>query len=175
MRKTPLKIIFLLFLCGFFSLSAAGQPAPRETVQEVSIEEIFLARDDGTGKAGETVTSFNTTDIPIHCAVQLDSVKAVTVKMNFVAVKVAGVRPETRVVTISYKTNGKQDRVNFAGSPADFWTAGDYRIDIFIDGKIGGSKSFEIKKASPKVKAENFTQHPKITPKPKPRQRTRRN
>ena len=121
------------------------------------------------------MTSFETTDIPIHCAVQLDSIKAVTVKMNFVAVKVAGVRPETRVVTISYKTNGKQDRVNFAGSPADFWTAGDYRIDIFIDGKIGGSKSFEIRKPSPKVAAENFNQQPKIAPKPKPRQRTRRN
>jgi hypothetical protein len=84
---------------------------------------------------------------------------------------VTGIKPETRVVTTSYKTNGKQNRVNFSGSPEDFWTAGDYRIDIFIDGKIGGSKSFEIKKTPAKIEAKNFNQQPvKVAPKPKARQ-----
>ena len=151
MRKTPLKTIFLLLLCGFLSLNVNGQPESNEPLQQVGIEEIFLARDDGKGKAGELVTDFRTTDIPIHCTVQLDSVKPVTVKMNFVAVKVPGVKAETRVVSVSYKTNGNQSRVNFSGSPEGVWTAGYYRIDIFIDGKAGGNKSFEIKKSSPQL------------------------
>lgn len=173
MRKTPLKTIFLLLLCSLFSLNVWAQIEKDESKQEVGVEEIFLARDDGNGKFGEEATSFLTTDIPIHCSVQLNSVKAATVKMNFVAVKVAGVKPETKVVTVSYKTNGNQSRVNFSGAPEGFWTAGSYRIDIFVDGKAGGSKAFEIQKSPSKAKAKNFS--PTLKPKFKPTKRTRKN
>ena len=59
-------------------------------------EEIYLAKDNGEGKAGEAETSFLTTDIPIFCVVQLDSLKPATVKMNFIAVKVAGVKARNK-------------------------------------------------------------------------------
>ena len=115
----------------------------------MNIEEITMARDDGNGKAGETTDQFLTTDNPIYCIVQLDSLKSTTVKMFLVAVKADGLKPETKSISVSYTTNGKQNRVNFNASPDGVWAAGDYRIDLFIDGEFARSHSFEIKN-SPK-------------------------
>lgn len=110
-----------------------------------AIEEVYLARDDGKGKAGEQVAEFVTTDIPIHCVVLLDSMTKVTVKMNFVAVTVAGVKAETKVVTASYTTKEGQNRVFFTGRPDGRWTPGKYRVDLFLDGKAATNIPFEIK------------------------------
>jgi hypothetical protein len=128
----------------------------------VGIEEIYLAKDDGSGQAGEVAENFLTTDVPIYCVVMLDSVKPATVRMNFIAVSVKGVKPETKVFTTSYKTDGRQDRVNFTGKPDRFWVAGNYRIDVYIDEKLAGKQSFEIRTAAPQnnqtpvAEAQNF-------------------
>lgn len=145
-----MKIIFLFLMCVLFSLNVFSQEFD-ETKREIGVEEITLWRDDGNGKPGEATNSFLTSDTPIHCSVQLTSAKIANVKMNLVAVKVAGVKPETKVVSTSYKTNGKQDRVNFTGSPEGEWVVGNYRIDIFIDGKPAGSQPFEILQFRPKI------------------------
>jgi hypothetical protein len=130
----------VLFLCGFSVFAQDTQkPAPP------SIEEAYLARDDGSGKAGEQVTEFGTGDIPIHCVVVLDTAAKVTVKMNFVAVAVAGVKADTKVVTASYTTTERQNRVNFTGHPDGKWTPGRYRVDLFLDGKPQKQLEFSIK------------------------------
>ena len=172
-----MKLVSIIFLCLFFAFAAFGQtPAqePQADNETVGVEEIYLAKDNGEGKAGEAETNFLTTDIPIFCVVQLNSTKPATVKMNFIAVKVAGVKAETKVVSVSFKTNGKQNRVNFTGSPEGDWIAGNYRVDVFIDGKLAGSRELEIQKAltaNPAVKSFQ----PKPAAKPKPVKRTRKN
>lgn len=170
-----MKLVSIIFLCLFLSLAALGQ-TPEQSLdnQAVGVEEIYLAKDNGEGKAGEAETNFLTTDIPIFCVVQLNSTKPATVKLNFIAVKVAGLKPETKVVSVSFKTNGKQNRVNFTGSPEGAWIAGIYRADVFIDGKLAGSKELEIQKsatANPAVKSFQ----PKTAAKPKISKRTRKN
>lgn len=112
------------------------------------IDDVYLAKDDGTGQAGEVVTEFVTTDVPIFCVVLLETADRVTVKMNFVAVNVAGVKADTKVVSSSFTTNEGQNRVNFTGRPYDKWTPGKYRVDIFLDGKIARNVEFDIKKAA---------------------------
>lgn len=82
-----------------------------------SVEDAYLARDDGNGKADEQTSEFSTSDIPIYCVVLLDRQRAVTVKINFVVMSVAGVKAETKVVTASYTTKDRQNRVNFTGRP----------------------------------------------------------
>jgi hypothetical protein len=169
-------------LCFLFAFSAFGQVeevAKTLEPQTVGVDSVYLARDNGEGKAGDMSESFLTTDIPIYCVVQLNSTKPVTVKMNLVAVNVAGVKAESRVITVSYKTNGKQDRVSFTGKPDGVWTAGSYRIDIFVDDKLTVGKTFEIKKSPSEIQksaaqAENFVP-PKPKPKPKIVKASRRN
>ena len=117
------------------------------TVPQIGIKELYLAKDDGSGKAGEQATSFITTDVPIYCVVQLDSVGVVTVRMNLIAVAVAGVKAETRVVSTTYTTRDNEDRVNFSGKPAGQWVPGRYRVDIFIGDRASVSREFAVQKA----------------------------
>jgi len=131
-----------------FLAVAAHAQAP-QPVPDVAIKDVYLAKDDGSGKAGGPVTSFVTTDVPIYCVVLLDAAKPANVKMNFVAVSVPGVKAETKVVSTSYTTKDGQDRVNFTGRPAKLWVTGKYRLDIFLDGKFVKDLQFDIQKPQP--------------------------
>jgi hypothetical protein len=157
------RAVFISVFAVLFLLTPAFSALAQDGT--VGVREIRLARDDGSGKAGEEAASFAAGDVPIYCIVQLDSVTPSVVKMKFVAVKVAGVKPETELFSAAYKTNGKQSRVNFTGSPeGGKWTAGNYRIDIFVDGKAAGSKDLEVQKSPDE----------KPAPKPAPKNIARR-
>lgn len=129
----------------FILLASIIASAQTEQPTTGGIEEAYLAKDDGNGRAGEQVTEFWTNDIPIYCVVLLESDKSTVVKMNFVAVNVAGVKAETKVVTASYTTKEGQNRVNFTGQPEGKWTPGKYRVDLFLDGKKAREIAFDIK------------------------------
>lgn len=154
-----MKFIHIAILCLFIAAAAHAQG---DLPSVPSVEEAYLAKDDGKGKAGEPAAEFATDDIPIYCVVLLDTQRAVTVKINFVAVSVAGVKAETKVVTASYTTKDGQNRVNFTGRPEGLWTPGKYRVDVFVDGKAAKAVEFEIKGKSVVAGARSFTQ-----PKPK--------
>jgi len=132
------SIIIVLF-CLLLSGSAFAQASPPQVV------EAFLARDDGKGNPGIRASEFAVTDIPIHCVVVLRQPGVVDVKMNFVAVSVAGVKRDTRVVTAGYTTTPAQDRINFTGRPAGKWITGEYRVDLFVNWVAAGSLALQIK------------------------------
>ena len=165
----------LLFAFAVIILGVAWAFAQSDAPLKPAIEELYLARDNGEGKAGDQVSDFRTNDIPIYCVVLLETNQKVTVKMNFVAVSVAGVKPETKVVTASYTTRENQNRVNFTGTPDGKWTPGKYRVDIFLDGKPAKNIEFEIKGAggNPSTNALRFEDTPQ-PPKPKPARKTNR-
>ena len=120
-----------------------------------TLAEVYLAKDDGTGNAGEAATAFTTTDVPIYCVVELESAESVTVKMQLVAVNVPGVKAETRVVATSYTTKDLETRVNFSGRPQGQWVAGRYRVDIFIDNVPVASREFAVQKSTQAKPAGN--------------------
>lgn len=160
-------IILINLLIASAVLAQNDQPLP------ASIEEVYLARDNGEGKAGEQVTEFRVTDVPIYCVVLLDSQAKTVVKMNFVAVSVNGVKPETKVVTASYVTKDGQNRVNFTGRPDEKWAPGKYRVDLFLNGKIEKNIEFEIKGIGAVGGNTSASKYlvPLETPKPKPTKR----
>jgi hypothetical protein len=149
-----MKIFLIISFCLIFGLDGFAQTQVTSGGAAVVVEELILARDNGDGKAGDITGKFVTTDTPIHCYVQLSSVKPVTVKMILVAVKAVGLKPETKSVSVSYTTNGKQNQVNFDASPEGVWAAGSYRIDIFLDGKPAKSQTFEIEKSAKEIADE---------------------
>lgn len=139
--KLALSFAFVFASClGAFAQEAEAGPT------KAGVLEIYFAKDDGTGKAGEEATSFVTTDVPIYCVVQLDSALPTTVKMNLVAVAVPGVKAETKVVSTTYTTKDNQNRVNFSGRPAGQWVAGRYRVDIFVGSSAVVSREFAVQK-----------------------------
>jgi len=150
-RLRFVRFFLIVTLIAAFSAASPAQesdgnakPATALKPDSDIVAEIFLARDDGSGKAGDAATEFRVTDIPIYCIVSLNSNEPVTVKMNLVAVDVRGVKPETKVVTTTYTTKDRQNRVNFTGRPDGNWVAGKYRADIFVKDKLVWSKGFII-------------------------------
>lgn len=143
-----MKLVCTIFLCLFFAVSVFAQPETVEKPSPVGVEEIFLARDDGKGAAGAPTTKFTTTELPVYVFIQLDSGEPATVKMSLIAVKAAGLKPETKVVTVSYATKKNENQVNFTASPQNVWAAGSYRVDVFLDGKLAKSQTFEIEKSA---------------------------
>jgi hypothetical protein len=144
-----------ILLIAFFIVSLQGATAQAEPMLPgTSVEDVYLAKDDGSGKAGDPVTEFRVTDIPIYCVVMLGSTSSSVVKMNFVAMAVAGVKPETKVVTASYTTKEGQNRVNFTGRPYGIWTAGKYRVDLYLNNELVTNVEFYIKADSKSVGAK---------------------
>jgi hypothetical protein len=127
-------------LLVFLALAANAQTAP----PSIGIADIYLAKDNGSGHAGDAAKTFLPTDIPIYCVVQLDSTAGATVRMNLVAESVPGVKAETKVVSTSYTTKNGEDRVNFFGKPYGNWVPGKYRADIFVNDVQVTNLTFEI-------------------------------
>ncbi|CAN5186014.1 hypothetical protein BH20ACI1_BH20ACI1_23910 [soil metagenome] len=148
-----MKIILALTVCLLFFTNLFAQSNQNDS--EVGVEEISLARGDGNGEAGEITDKFYTTDVPIYCIIQLNSHKSANVKMNIVAVKADGYKPETKIIAVSYTTKENHNRVTFNASPEKFWSSGTYRVDILINGKIAESLSFEIEKQSAETNNKN--------------------
>ena len=161
--STHLRVLLnLLFLIAFAAVSYGQPPQPAEMSW---FESMYLAKDDGNGKAGIAATNFGTKDIPIYCVVILGSASPVSVKMNLVAVAVAGGKAETKIVSTIYQTKDNQNRVNFSGRPDKQWIAGKYRADIFINDTLVKKLDFEIRKPAPIRSALSY--QPKQPSKPK--------
>jgi hypothetical protein len=166
-----LKLFLLIGIICVFQFAAYSQ-----TAVPVEINQVYLAKDNGSGQAGDPATSFVPTDVPIYCVVQLESAIPTTVKMNLVAENVPGVKPETHVVSTSYTTKDGENRVNFNGRPAGKWVPGKYRAEIYVDGKLAKNLPFEIKgNSSAASSSSSFapnTTKPKKPVAAKPRKRT---
>ncbi len=147
-----MRIILALPICLLLCFNLFAQSEKNDDDSAIGVEEISLARDDGNGKAGEITAKFYTTDVPIYCIVQLNSGKFANVKMNIVAVKADGYKPETKVISVNFTTKENHDRVTFNASPEKVWSAGSYRVDILINGKFADSSGFEIEKHLPETK-----------------------
>lgn len=141
-----MKIFTAVFFCLFFALNIFSQTENEIKSDVVSVEDVVFFKDDGTGNRGDETDGFSTTDKPLHCQILLNGEKVTMVKMEMVAVEVKGAKAGAKFVSINFKTNGKQNVVNFKFSPQITWNAGKYKINVFIDGKSSASKEFEILK-----------------------------
>ena len=146
-------LLFMLLL-SIAAFAQAPQALPEAAIGKV--EDVYLARDNGEGKAGDIVEEFTTGDARIHCVVMLTGFEPTPVKMLLVAVRVPGVKPESKVVSAAYTTKQGQDRVFFSGNADGRWVPGIYRIDIFIADKKERSVSFEIKGGSAPATSTKF-------------------
>lgn len=162
-----MRFLLVVILCLFYGLGVFGQTTETAEKAIVNVESIALMRDDGEGNPGEETEVFKTTDFPIHCQVTLDSMKAAAIKMIVAAAAVPGLKAETKILTINYKTNGEQNIINFRGSPQKAWMAGKYRVDVFVDNRLAGNKEFIIEKPGSASAGRTDFSPPKIKSKTK--------
>lgn len=130
------RISFLLLIVAA-TIVSCGKEGP------TTVESITLMRDDGSGKAGETVESLKPTDRKFHAAVQLDKGDDAKVKADLIAVDT----PEGKDVPVlsqEYDVAGIENNVNIAFSLPNDWPVGLYKIDVAINGQPAKSKEFRI-------------------------------
>lgn len=160
-----MKFAHALLFTLLFSAAAVAQLPQAATEPSVGkVDDVYLARDNGEGRAGDVVEEFTTGDVRIHCVVVLTGFDPTPVKMLLVAVKVPGVKPESKVVTATYTTKQGQDRVFFSGSADGKWIPGAYRIDIFVADKKERSVSFEIKGSAGPAAASKYAPSKRAKP-----------
>ena len=143
-----MKFICAVLVCLFCLANLIAQPEKGEfdkTEKEKKVIKLALAREDKDGNIEENPEVFSPTDIPIFCYVDLNTTDPTLVKLNFIAVKVKGMRPNSKIISTQYKTKDGEDAVTFTGKPEKKWVIGKYRVDIYLDGKLAEKKEFVVK------------------------------
>ena len=109
-----------------------------------AVSRTTLAREEPDGTITESPEKFRPTDVPVICYVDLTTDDPVEVRLSIIAVRAVGLRPESKVVTVRYRTKNGENAVTFNVRPEGRWAAGSYRADVFLNGKIADSVSFEV-------------------------------
>jgi len=146
MSKSKLVYVVVLaaVVCLFSAVNAFSQSGKTTSVV---VDNLFLAKDDGTGKPGEPAESFYSTDVPIYVVVTTEPGKGASMTMRFVSVDVPGLKPESKILSTNFDLKEGSSSVWFNGHPfGSYWIAGKYRVDILVDGVVAKSQEFEVKK-----------------------------
>lgn len=151
-----LLLLLILLVCP----AAFAQPEQSEG----PVAEAFLAFSNGEGGPGEESAEFKTTDNPIYCVVNLTGTDPQTVRMKLVAVRVAGLREGSQIVSTSYTTKQGENIVQFSGGPAKVWFVGKYRAEIFINDKLEKTLEFDVKGTAAVVPSTSFTENQRQPP-----------
>lgn len=118
---------------------SAAQGAP-----EIFITDVELARDDGSGRAGQRVTSFRTKDNPLHCVAALNKPReGVRVGFVWVAVEAGGER-ERVLAHAEYVTKTGEARADGVASLPREWPKGRYRVQLSLNGRAARTIEFTI-------------------------------
>lgn len=150
-----------VWLCAILVFSACGRgephydPLPADAsrgagnskavavAESSAVENILLCR-DSAGVPGPAVDRFRASDNPLHAVIQLSGVETgAKVRAELVAVDAGGEE--------DYTVAGEDLTVDMGGYSATFtiglprpWPPGNYRIDVYLNGRPARALEFEI-------------------------------
>lgn len=142
-----MKIVLILSVCLLLALSIQAQDTQKDNTDEVEVSKLTLAKKDAKGNIIEDIEVFGTKDIPIYCYIDLNTTTPTLVKMSIIAVKAIGLRANSNIINVSYKTKEGENGVSFNASPETFWAEGDYRVDVYLNGKLTDKKKFKVQES----------------------------
>jgi uncharacterized RDD family membrane protein YckC len=100
-------------------------------------------------KGGAAMSTFKSTTAKVFVDVKLVDVPSGTkIRSDWIAIDTGGAAPPNyKVGTNEMKAGGLMNDVTFSYSkPTAGWPAGDYRVDLFMDGKPAGQAKFKVVK-----------------------------
>jgi hypothetical protein len=131
-------LLFIGLLCLLLLGACSGSSEP------LKIDSVTLARDDGSGNPGETVTSFKPTDHIFYATVNLNHLETgLKVKLSWIAVDAAGQAPNTTVAEKEF-TGLVGNVIDGNVSLPNDWPTGKYRLDIYLNDKLAQSVDFNV-------------------------------
>jgi hypothetical protein len=128
------KALIALAAVGVLLLGGCGEPG---------IQEIELALDK-QGTAGDVVQTISPTDNPFHAVVHVNNGGGMKVKADLIAVD-AGGEKNFVIASKELTLSGIENQMDVTFSLPTTWPPGKYKIDAYLDGKLGKSRQFDVK------------------------------
>jgi hypothetical protein len=133
------KLPILLAIISIFAASlACGAPA---IPSAPAVSNIYMATDP----EGKSPTSTFTPDQDFFVFFEVNNVPAGTpFQSQWFVLNVEGEDPNTAFHTIDYALEENVELVYFQLTNPDPWPAGDYRVDIYMNGNQVGNATFSV-------------------------------
>ncbi|MGI8835353.1 MAG: hypothetical protein ACR2H4_01800 [Pyrinomonadaceae bacterium] len=108
------------------------------------IKEIYMAKDDGSGKPGDHTTKFEPGDRTIHCVVTLNEAKGGTdLKFSWWIVDADGTQNQ-KIKDIDYVTKALENIIRGHLSLPQDWPTGKYKVQIYVDGNLDRTVPYTV-------------------------------
>lgn len=122
----------------------AESPEVKTGESGVYVEWLRLYTDDGSGDEGDEVKNFKPADNPQHFVAQLSEFEGGTkVKFVFTAID-AGGEKNYRILEKEQETNSLTNRVTCSFKMPNEFPTGDYKVEVFVNGKLSKSVRYKI-------------------------------
>jgi hypothetical protein len=119
--------------------------SPASSGAGIRVEKIDLAKDDGKGDAGDVVSSFQSTDNPLHFVAHLSEFESGTkIKMVLTAIDAGGSKNE-KVGELEKTTTAFENVLDAHWEFPKAWPVGRYKIEAFVNEKLDKSLEFDIR------------------------------
>ncbi len=131
-------LLFVGLLCLLLLSACGGSDEP------LKIDSVTLNKDDGSGNAGEAVTSFSPTDHVFYTVVTLNRIETgLKVKLSWIAVDADGQTPNTVIIEKEFTGLAVNVITGNVSLPND-WPTGKYRLDIYLNDSLAKSVDFTV-------------------------------
>jgi hypothetical protein len=137
MFRTPLMVALgAAFL--FASTACSGDKGP------LAIESVHLAKDNGSGGIGDTVSDFHPKDGPMHCVATLNKVESgAKIHIEYVAVDAGGMKNK-KIVDTDLTTGAIDNTADGKFSLPNPWPVGKYRCAVSLNGAAAKNLDFAV-------------------------------
>ena len=125
--------------------SATQSSTPSDAASSGAIEELHMAKDDGSGSPGDETSDFGPGDRTIHCVAKLAKAKAGTkMKFSWFIVDAEGSKNE-KIKDIDYTTRALENVVHGHLTLPQDWPSGKYRVEVFVNGNLEKTALYSVK------------------------------
>ena len=153
MRKNPAwlatgLLLFVVLACNLGKKTTESNTANTNKEPEIqsgsAIKEIYMAKDDGSGKPGDHTNTFGPDDHTIHCVATLKEAKAGTeMKFSWWIVDADGTQNK-KIKDIDYKTRTLENVVRGHLSLPTDWPTGKYKVQVYVDGNLDKTVPYSV-------------------------------
>lgn len=137
-------LAFVVLACSLGKTSNSNSTSSPDLGSGIAIEEIHMARDDGSGAPGTETDTFATGDRTIHCVTTLKEAKPGT-QMRFAWWIVdADNTQNQKVKEFDYTTKERENIVHAHLTLPKDWPKGKYKVQVYVNGDLDKTALYTV-------------------------------
>jgi len=122
----------------FASAACSGDKGP------LAIESIHLAKDNGSGGIGDTVSEFHPKDGPMHCVTTLNKIESgAKIHIEYIVLDAGGVKNQ-KIAGTDLTTGAIDNTADGKFSLPNPWPVGKYRCAVALNGGAVKNLDFTV-------------------------------